>query len=568
MSGTSTFQSRPVALHQAEQRGAVSGIPIGKYLIDRLMQYGVGDVFGVPGDYVYQFYDLLDESPINVISCTREDTAGYAADAYARMKGIGAVCVTYCAGGLSVCNAIAEAYAEKSPVVLISGSPGVGERFNNPLLHHRVKDFDTQSEVFRRLCVADTVLTDSYTAFREIDRVLEAVERYRRPGYIELPRDMVAMVPEGSYTPSTTESRSDPDALREAVAEASRRISEARRPVIIAGVEIHRFGLQDKLVAIAEDAGIPITATMLGKSVVGEQHPLFAGIYEGAMGRDEVTTLVEQSDCVIILGAFMSDINLGIFTADLNPTRCIYATSEALRISHHHFHGVLFRDFVEGLVAARLHAMPQTLPPRQGFTEDRYEVRPEEPIRVRRLIARLNESLDASTVVVADVGDALYASSDLAIRRQTEFISPAYYSSMGFSVPAALGINVARPDLRPIVLVGDGAFQMTGTELSTALRLKFSPIVVVLDNQGYGSERIFHDGEHACNEIRPWQYAKLPELIGGGRGFEVHTEGDFDHALREARDDPKTLSLIHVHLAENDCSRALQRLATKMASRV
>ena len=143
-----------------ERPAAVSGVSIGDYLIQRLRECGVRDVFGVPGDYVLSFYALLESSPLRLVGCTREDCAGFAADAYARVNGIGAVCVTYCVGGLSLCNSIAGAYAEKSPVVVISGSPGLRERFNNPLLHHKVKDFSTQSEVFRRLCVADAVLDD------------------------------------------------------------------------------------------------------------------------------------------------------------------------------------------------------------------------------------------------------------------------------------------------------------------------------------------------------------------------------------------------------------------------
>ena len=171
------------------------------------------DVFGVPGDYVLSFFAELEKSPLRLVCCTREDCAGFAADGYARINGLGAVCVTYCVGGLSLCNSIAGAYAEKSPVVVISGAPGLGERFSNPLLHHKVKDFNTQAEVFHRLCVADAVLSDPQTAFSEIDRVLAAVVRYRRPGYIELPRDMVASVPETPYTRAVQEPSSDPAAL-------------------------------------------------------------------------------------------------------------------------------------------------------------------------------------------------------------------------------------------------------------------------------------------------------------------------------------------------------------------
>jgi indolepyruvate decarboxylase len=541
---------------------------VGEYLIRRLADYGVRDVFGIPGDYVLAFFAMLEKSPLRLVGCTREDCAGFAADAYARVNGIGAVCVTYCVGGLSLCNSIAGAYAEKSPVVVISGAPGVGERIKNPLLHHKVKDFQTQAEVFHKLCGADAVLLDPQSAFRRIDRVLEAVVRYKRPGYIELPRDMVHAVPEGPYTSTIRAPASDPDALAEAVAETVRRIAESRAPVIIADVEIHRFGLQERLLALAEGAGIPMVSTILGKSVVSERHPLFAGLYEGAMGRDEVTRFVESSDCVLLLGAFMTDINLGIYTAQLDPAKCIDATSETLRISRHHYEGVLLGDFIEGLIAAKLKVPPRALPARPGAFDEVFQLRPEQPITIRRLIARLNQALDETTVVIADPGDALFASSDLVIHRQTEYLAPAYYASMGFAVPAALGVMVARPDLRPIVLVGDGAFQMTGMELSTAVRYGFHPLVIVLDNRGYGTERWLHAGVHAFNDVQPWQYHKLPAVLGGGTGYEVRTEGEFDGALRAALADRSGPSLLHVRLDPADASQALERLAGRLRQRV
>jgi len=568
MSMTETGQPSAAATVSAGQPAVISGMSIGDYLIKRLWDYGVRDVFGIPGDYVLAFYTQLEKSPINTVGCTREDCAGFATDAYARVNGIGAVCVTYCVGGLSLCNSIAGAYAEKSPVVVISGSPGLRERFNNPLLHHKVKDFRTQFEVFRRFCAASAALNDPTTAFREVDRVLNAVVRYRRPGYLELPRDVVGAVPEGQHHPTAKQPTSDAEPLAEAVAEASRRISQSRRPVIVAGVEVHRFGLQDQLLALAEGAGIPITTTMLGKSVLGETHPLFAGIYEGAIGREEVTQLVEQSDCVILLGAFMTDINLGIYTANLDPTKCIYATSEMLRISHHHFHGVLLSDFIEGLAGAALKVPQQTLPPRPEQQRAGFQLRPDDPITIRRLVSRLNESLDDSTVVIADIGDALFASTELVIHRRTEFLSPAYYTSMGFATPAALGVQVARPELRPVVLVGDGAFQMTGMELSTIVRRKLNPVIIVLDNRGYGTERMLHPGDYQFNEIQPWQYHRLPEVLGGGTGYEVHTEGEFDRALREALADTGGMSLIQVHLPADDCSLALERLARRLGPRI
>jgi indolepyruvate decarboxylase len=546
----------------------ISNESIGQYLIRRLREYGVRDVFGIPGDYVLAFYDMMEKSPLRLIGCTREDCAGFAADAYARVNGIGAVCVTYCVGGLSLCNSIAGAYAEKSPVVVISGSPGMSERMHDPLLHHKVKDFHTQAEVFRRLCGADAQLTDPNMAFRRIDRVLDHVARYKRPGYIEIPRDLVNVVPDAPQSTTLAPLTSDPAALAEAVAESAARIQSAKSPVILADVEIHRFGLQDKLLAFAEGAGIPMVSTILGKSVVSERHPLFAGLYEGAMGREEVTQFVESSDCVILLGAFMTDINLGIYTANLDPARCIDATSEKLRISRHSYEGVLLPDFLDGLIAAGIKAPKRALPPQPRRGDVEFRLNAEAPLTIRRVIARLNQSMDASIVVVADIGDALFASSDLVITQQTEFLSPAYYCSMGFAVPAALGVMVARPDLRPIVLVGDGAFQMTGMELSTILRHGFAPIVIVLDNGGYGTERLLHLGEHSFNDILPWRYSRLPEVLGGGTGYEAKTEGQFDSALCKSLADRTGFSLIHASLGPQDASLALERLANKLIHKV
>src|SRR5258708_37011719 len=117
-------------------------------------------------------------------------------------------------------------------------------------------------------------------------------------------------------------------------------------------------------------------------------------------------------------------------------------------------------------------------------------------LTVKGLFARLNSFLTDEAVVVADVGDALFGASDLHIHDRTEFLGPAYYASMGFAVPAGIGAQVANPQRRPLVLVGDGAFQMTGMELSTAVRYKLNPIVMVLNNASYGTERQMQDGPY------------------------------------------------------------------------
>ncbi|MDG2222448.1 MAG: thiamine pyrophosphate-binding protein, partial [Rubripirellula sp.] len=489
------------------QRRTTANLSIGAYLIQRLMDYGIEDLFGIPGDYVLSFYSELETSPVNVVGCTREDSAGFAADAYSRLRGMGAVCVTYCVGGLSVCNSIAGAYAEKSPVVVISGSPGLQERKAGALLHHMVRDFRTQIDVFEKFTIAGAELNDPLTAFSEIDRVLDACDRFKRPVYIELPRDMVHVVPPVAHGYSGVSFQADAKATQEAIRETIARLKQAERPVIVAGVELHRFGLQDEMLRLAESAGIPIATTMLGKSVVSERHPKFIGLYEGAIGDPEVTAFVESSDLVLLLGAFLSDINLGIYTANLDPDRCVYATSETLRISHHHYHNVDLKEFLVGLAETLFESgessevATREIPSSLGHSSeaiDDFELQAAEPLRTSRIVQMLNRLIDDRTIVVADVGDSLFAATELTIHDRGEFLSPAYYTSMGFSIPAALGAATARPDHRVVVLVGDGAFQMTGQELSTLMARGHNPIVILLDNHGYGTERFLHEGE--------WEY--------------------------------------------------------------
>ena len=551
------------AVQRAE---SVTSLSIGHYLIRRLSDYGIRHVFGLPGDYVLSFYSMLEKSPLDLVNCTREDCAGFAADAYARVNGMGAVCVTYGVGGLSLANSIAGAYAEKSPVVLISGAPGIRERASNQLLHHRVREWRTQLEVFEKICAASMEIVDPVTAFRDIDFLLDTAHRQKRPVYLELPRDMVAVVPDQIRPFSRPQPTSEPQALDEAVKEAVARIEAAERPVIIAGVELHRYGLQQEVVALAEASGIPIAATMLAKSVVSEVHPLYVGLYEGALGREDVTRFVEESDCIILLGTLLTDIDLGIFTAKLDAAKSIYATSDELRISHHHFHGVQLADFIRALAAAKPKAARRPLPPGPAESQGPFSLRPDAPITTTRLVRRLDDALDDKTIVIADVGDALFASSELVVRGQTEFLSPAYYTSMGFAVPAALGAKMARPDLKVIALVGDGAFQMTGMELSTIVRRGLAVTVIVLDNKGYGTERLIHEG--GFNDINPWQYQLLPQVLGGGTGYDVRTEGEFDAAITQSLADTRAMSVIRAHIAVDDHSTTLGRIGAGLAHRV
>jgi indolepyruvate decarboxylase len=540
---------------------------IGSVLIDRLHKLGVRHVFGIPGDYVLGLYKLLEHSPIQLVGTTREDAAGFAADAYARINGIGALCVTYCVGGLNVVNAIACAYAERSPVVLLTGSPGLSERINNPYLHHMVRDFSTQKEVFEKMTVASVVLDDPLTAERELDRAFAAQRRYKRPIYLEVPRDMVHVPLTASTHPSCLdEEPGDQAATAEAVAEVKAMLTTARRPVILAGAEVGRFGLEDDLARLVERLNIPVASTLLGKSIIREDHPLYAGVYGGLIGRDDVQRFVNESDCLVIVGTQLTDIeDVSAQSPLIAEGRTIHATGDRIAVKHHRYEGVRFDEFVRALGALSLPPFPPRPLPSSG-ADTGPAPKPSDAVTLRGLFTHLNTLLDEKTLVIADVGEALFAGADLRVHRRFEFIAPAYYTSMGFAVPAAVGVGFADPSLRPIVLVGDGAFQMTGSELATCVRHKLAPIVVVLNNRGYSTEREIMEGPF--NDIPEWRYEKICDLLGGGRGHRVQTHGELVQALAASLADRSQAHVLNVLLDPADRSPAMVRLAKRLAKRL
>ena len=540
---------------------------IGSTLLDRLHRHGVRHIFGIPGDYVLSLFQLIESSPITHVGTTREDCAGFAADAYARINGIGAVCVTYCVGGLNTVNAIACAYAERSPVVLLTGSPGLSERTRTPYLHHMVRDFSTQREVFERMTVAAVTLDDPLTAEREMDRAFAALLRYRRPIYLEIPRDMVHTPLAGAMNPiCIADEPSDPAALGEAIGEVRTMLASAKRPAMLVGAEVGRFGLQDELARLVERLNIPIASTLLGKSIIREDHYLYVGVYGGLIGREEVQQFINESDCLLILCSILSDVeDLDARSPLFSEGRTVHATADRVAIKHHRYESIRFQDFVQGLAHVPLPAFPlRALPARTVIVPQK--PRPDAPVTLEGLFRYLDTVLTEKTVVIADVGESLFAAADLHVRHRFEFLSPAYYTSMGFAVPAALGASFADPSLRPIVLVGDGAFQMTGTELASCVRYGQSPIIILLNNRGYSTEREILEGPY--NDVHEWQYEKICDLIGGGMGSRVSTQREFEHHLAIAFADQSQLHILNVLLNPADRSPGMIRLARRLGNKL
>jgi TPP-dependent 2-oxoacid decarboxylase len=536
-------------------------ITVGEYLFQRLENLGVNHIFGVPGDYVLGLMDVLNKTPIELICNCNELNAGYAADAYARLRGIGAVCVTYGVGGFSLLNAVVGAYAERVPLVVISGAPNSSVRQGSLLLHHTTGDYNLQFSIMEKATVAAVILADASQAAYQIDRVLADCLHHKRPVYIEIPVDLVDQpcIPPQIH-PAVVAKLTNHDVLQEAVAEAVELLAKAKSPVILAGVEFHRFDLEDKLLKLLEATGYPIATTMLGKSCVSEMHPQFIGNYIGGLSREYVRERIESADCLLCLGAIMSDMNLGANTAILDDYKLINANSEKVKIKHHFYQPVYLGDFIDGLIqhldyraAETLNIQPSSYSLSQAFTPE-----PEAKLTNLRFYQRVNHFLEDESIVISDTGDAIVATMDLLMREKNNFIGQAFYLSIGYSIPACLGAAMAEPHRRPIVFVGDGAFQMTAQELSTIIRHKLNPIIFLINNDGYTIERVIRDGPY--NDLQPWKYHQLPQVFGESWSCEVKTEGELEVALVKAKANTECVSFVEIHLDRFDCSQGLVRL--------
>jgi indolepyruvate decarboxylase len=542
---------------------AASSSTVGAFLFDYLHRQGVQHAFGIPGDFALPTFRWLQNSPIKLLTMTHEPSVGFAADAYARLTGLGVAAVTYCVGGLNMLNAVACAYAEKSPLLVISGGPGINDRKLDPLLHHKVRSFDTQRRIFEEVTCANAVLLDPETAADEIIRVVTEVKTQCRPGYIEIPYDIVDMPLRPPSLRNRPAPESDKENLEAAIAESAQIINRAKQPVIIADVELHRHGLTPLAVSIAERFNIPIAATLLSKSVVSETSPLYLGVYSGGLSEPACQDYVENSDCLILLGAFLSDVFMGMNTAKLERKRTILATTEKIRVGLHGYDQVLLKDFLEGLRAAPIEARPafrnpNPIAPLQPLTGAERG----EDVTAESFFRLLGLSMPEGATIVSDTGDALIGAMGLRTTRQNNFLSDAYYLSMGFAAPAAIGACVAVPQSRVIAIIGDGAFQMTGTELSTAAKYGLKPIVCVLNNDGYGTQRHIIDGPF--NDIRRWDYTKVTDLLQYGKALKVRTKGELEAAFAQAFADD-AFYLIEVILPRDDSSPSLKRMGEQLA---
>jgi indolepyruvate decarboxylase len=546
-----------------------SEITVAEYLLIRLKEIGVDHLFGVPGDFVLGFFNQVLKSDVQYIGTCNELNAAYAADGYARIKGIGAFSSTYGVGELSAINGVAGAFAERVPVVVITGSPATVNFRTRLLLHHTLGDYQIPMKMYEKITIASTQLVLGETAPAEIDRVLSACLSHQQPVYISLPSDVVMMKCKSPDAfPFPTHPRSDQEALGEAINEAVKMLIAAQKPVVIADVELLRFKLQKEFSGFLDKTGLPYVTMMLGKTLLSEQHPQFIGLFEGDRSRDYVKERVESADCIVQLGTLMSDFNTGGFTTNIDDSKTISGNIGCVKIKHHYYENVHLHDFILGLTEKLSHRDSSTLNIQcagNGCVHRQTELyHPEasKPLTIKRFFDRISHYIKDNSIVIAETGVSLFSAAEMLMPEGATFIGQTFYGSIGYTVGATLGACMAAKDRRVILFVGDGSFQVTCQDISTMIRNHLKPTIFLLNNNGYTIERVITD--HSYNDIQPWHYHKLVDVFGGGMGIDVRTEGELENALDKA-DKTDDLVFIEIHTDRMDCPESLRSAGRSMA---
>jgi indolepyruvate decarboxylase len=523
----------------------------------------------VPGDFVLGFLNQALKSDIKYVGTCNELNAAYAADGYARIRGIGAFASTFGVGELSAINGVAGAFAERVPVVVITGSPSTVYFRTRPLLHHTLGDYQIPLRMYERITVASTQLTSAETAPAEIDRVLSACLSHQQPVYISLPSDMVAMKcnrPSAFIFPRPASS--DPDALGEALEEALGLLDKAQKPVVIGDVELIRFKLQNEFAGFLQKTGFPYVTMMLGKTVLSEHNPQFIGLFEGDRSRDYVRNRVESADCILKLGALMTDFNTGGFTTNLDDAKTISANIRSVKIRHHYYENVYLHDFILGLTKRLSRRDPSTLEIQcaaDGCVHrhlEPYQPDAPRPLTIKRFFDRMSHFIENDSIVIAETGVSLFSAAEMLMPEGATFIGQTFYGSIGYTVGATLGAGMAAQDRHVVLFVGDGSFQVTCQDLSTMIRNRLKPVIFLINNGGYTIERVITDRPY--NDIQPWHYHKILDVFGGGLGLDVRTEGELEEALGKAAM-ADGLVFIEIHTGRLDCPESLRSAGRSMA---
>ncbi|KAL1921493.1 uncharacterized protein VTP21DRAFT_11209 [Calcarisporiella thermophila] len=556
---------------------AVKTLTIAEYLLERLKELGIKDVFGVPGDFSLGFLDYIeDDKDLNWVGCVNELNAGYAADGYARIHGIAALSTTFGVGELGSCAAVAGSFSELVPVVHIVGVPSTKLQAHGALLHHTLgnSDFRVYERMYQEITVANGMITQENAA-ETIDRVLTTCVQKVRPVYLSIPTDVVShkITVDMQPLPLKKKQQCTSEEFEATLEAILQEVEKAKHPVILVDGCVVRHKVIRETTELVERTGLAFFASPFAKGAIDESHPQFRGVYSGETSLPAVIEEFKKADLVLNVGAIRSDFNTGGFSYHVGMNRTIELHSDHTKV----FYALYDRVSMHEL----LPALAKRISPRK-CTFDRPILLEKEPgsstdgITHRYFWPQLSEFMHKDNIILAETGTAVFGALATKFPDGATFVSQILFGSIGYTVGACLGCcKAGEPHGRQIILlVGDGSFQLTAQEVSTMLRYGVKPVIVLLNNGGYTIEKLIHGENRKYNNIHPWQYVKTLEYFGAQEGQAgvqcvVKTRGELEEAMKKAvtqRDKIHFVEVVFMDSMDAPDSLKLQAEKAKVAN--
>ncbi|MGR6006582.1 alpha-keto acid decarboxylase family protein [Bacillus paranthracis] len=543
---------------------------VSTYLLDRLSELGIEHIFGVPGDYNLAFLDdVIAHENVEWIGNCNELNAAYAADGYARIKGIAALITTFGVGELSAINGIAGSYAENVPVIKITGTPTTTVMENGELVHHTLGDgkFNHFSNMYREITVTQTNLTPEHAA-EEIDRVLRACWNEKRPVHINLPIDVYNKPINKPTEPILHKPiLSNKETLDKMLLHAISKINSAKKPIILADFEVDRFHAKEYLYQFVEKTGFPIATLSMGKGIFPEKTP---SIYTGDVSSPYLRKRIDESDCIISIGVKLTDTITGGFTQGFAKEQVIEIHPYTVKITDKKYGPVVMKDVLQQLSDVIEHRNEETLDIKPFISESlpiTEEFNPKtQMVTQKRFWQQIYHFLQENDVLLAEQGTPFFGSAAIPLPNNTTYVVQPLWGSIGYTLPALLGTQLANLSRRNILIIGDGSFQLTVQELSTMLRQNLKPIIFLINNNGYTVERAIHGQNEPYNDIQMWEYTKLAKVFGTEEKSltcKVENETELQEVLTKISIDKDQLTFVEVVMSQGDQPELLAKLGKR-----
>jgi indolepyruvate decarboxylase len=542
------------------------------FIGDRLVSLGLKHYFAIPGDYNLSLLDaLLKNKKLQLISCCNELNAGYAADGYSRMHGISVLVVTYSVGGLSSINAIAGAYAEDVPIIVISGAPNTNSAPQHQFLHHTLAkvDYNYVREMYTPVTALSITLNRFPDAMTQFDKAIDCAIHMRKPVYVEVPCNLAnyAILPPGKRT-FVFKPKSDVSSLNQAVKAAAAMLNHAKKPVLIAGARLKRWNSIKAFRQLVKKSQYGVAAMPDAKGVVLENNSQYMGTYWGVISPEDCSAVIESSDAYLLAGAISTDYTTTGFSNLLNRKKLIFVESRHVHVGNTVYDNIAIAEFLEKL-ALQIHANKKSVEIFQRNYRKEQSLKaapPRAKLRIAEVFRQVQAILTSKMVLIADTGDAWFNVIDLTLPINCDVELQMQYGSIGWSLGAILGCQLATKK-RVVGFVGDGSFQMTAQALSTIIRYNTNPIIFLVNNGSYGIENQINVGIY--NELNNWHYAKLVNVFNSQNnksfGCKVSTPQELKLAIKKALTN-KGASLIEIVIDGDDCNKRLLKWGAHVSS--